>query len=158
MIYHRGMALTLPKDAFLALAAVAWSDGVFTADEGAALLRAARASGLDAAELAAVERSTKTSITIPEIETIRMTRADRVLTYALATWLARLDGVVTPEERDTLVLLGDRMGLPDGVRSRASGAAFAVASLPDGDRPDRYDFGALQERLAKTLGDDLSED
>ena len=152
------MSLTLPKDAFLALAAVGWSDGVFTAEEGAALLRAARGSGLAAEDLASVESAMKKSITIPEIETIRMTRADRVLTYALATWLARLDGVVTPEERDTLVLLGDRMGLPDGVRSRASAAAFEVASLPDGDRPDRYDFGALQARLAKTLGGDLSED
>jgi hypothetical protein len=152
------MAIHLPKDSFLALAAVAWSDGVFTPEEGEALLRAGRAAGLDAADLADVQRYTTTSITIPEVDTIRMSRGDRVLTYALATWLARLDGVVTPEERDTLALLGERLGIPDGVRSRASAAAFEVASLPEGDRPDRYDFDALKQRLATKLGDDLVED
>lgn len=152
------MAIHLPKDSFLALAAVAWSDGVFTEDEGAALIRAAKAAGLDDTELADVQRYTTKAITIPEVDTIRMSRADRVLTYALATWLARLDGVVTPEERDTLALLGERLGIPDGVRSRASGAAFEVASLPEGDRPDRYDFDALKQRLATKLGDDLVED
>ena len=90
------MSLTLPKDAFLALAAVAWSDGVFTPDEGAALLRAARTASLGGDDLAAVERSTTTAITIPEIETIRMTRADRVLTYALANERSADHGDLTP--------------------------------------------------------------
>lgn len=147
------MALNLPKDALLALAAIGWADGNLDKEEGMALLHAARDSGLTPEEIADVEAVTRKAITIPEVETIRLTRGDRVITYALATWLARLDGVVTPEERDTLVLLGDRLGLPDGVRTRASAAAFEVASLPEGDRPDRYDFEALRARIVAKLGD-----
>lgn len=147
------MPLSLPKDALLALAAVGWSDGNLDPDEGAALLRTAKEAGLDASEIADIERATKSKITIPEIMTITLSRKDRVVCYALATWLARLDGVVTAEERDSLVLLGDRLGLPDGVRSRASAAAFEVASMPAGDRPARYDFAALEARIIAKLGD-----
>jgi tellurite resistance protein len=147
------MSLDLPKDSFLAIAAIAWADGVFAPEEGQGLLRAARSAGLPADELAQIEGAVTKKITIPEIETIRMSRGDRVLTYALATWLARLDGVVSPEEKDSLKLLGDRLGLPDGIRTRASAAAFEVANLPAGDRPDRYDFEALKSRILAKLGD-----
>ncbi|MCC6646185.1 MAG: hypothetical protein IT374_11505 [Polyangiaceae bacterium] len=147
------MPLSLPKDALLALAAVGWSDGTLDPDEGRALLRTAKEAGLDAGELAEIEQATRAKLTIPEISTITLTRKDRVLCYALATWLARLDGVVTAEERASLVLLGDRLGLPDGVRTRASAAAFEVASQPAGDRPDRYDFAALEARILAKLGD-----
>ena len=145
------MALELPKDALLALCAVGWADDVLAPEEGVALLHAARDAGLGPDDIAEIERATKTKITIPEIETIRLSRGDRVITYALATWLARLDGVVTPEERDSLVLLGDRLGLPDGVRTRASAAAFEVAQADD--RPERYDFDALKARLIAKRGD-----
>ncbi len=147
------MALSLPKDALLALAAIGWSDGNLDPDEGRALLRTAKEAGLDAEELAEIERATREKLTIPEVSTVTLGRKERVLTYALATWLARLDGVVTTEERTSLTLLGDRLGLPDGVRTRASAAAFEVASLPAGDRPDRYDFAALEARILAKLGD-----
>lgn len=147
------MALSLPKDALLALAAVGWSDGHLDPAEGEALLRTAKEANFSPDEIADLERATKQKITIPEIMTVTLSRKDRVICYALATWLARLDGVVTAEERSSLVLLGDRLGLPDGVRSRASAAAFEVASLPAGDRPDRYDFAALEARIVAKLGD-----
>lgn len=147
------MAISLPKDALLALAAVGWSDGTLDPAEGEALLRTAKEAGLDADDVAEIERATRQQLTIPEITTVALSRKDRVLCYALATWLARLDGVVTTEERESLVLLGDRLGLPDGVRSRASAAAFEVAGLPAGDRPDRYDFAALEARILAKLGD-----
>ncbi|MCS6899343.1 MAG: hypothetical protein RMJ98_05580, partial [Myxococcales bacterium] len=82
-----------------------------------------------------------------------MSRRDRVLAYALAVWLIRLDGVVTTEEKVNLRTLGNTLELPDGVRSRISAAAFEVVSLPQGDRPERYDFQALQARLQAKLGD-----
>ncbi len=145
------MALSLPKDALLALAAVGWADGNLDRDEAAALLRVAREAGLTPAELLEIEAATKMPLAIADVTTVRLGRADRVLTYALGTWLARLDGVVTPEERDSLVLLGDRLGLPDGMRTRASAAAFEIAEASD--RPERYDFAALEARIRQKLGD-----
>ena len=147
------MALTLPKDSFLALAAIGWADGVLAPEEGIAFVRGAKEAGLSAAEVAEVESYTKKTITIPEVETIRMTRTDRVITYALATWLATLDGVVTDDEKAQLKLLGDRLGLPQGVRDRAEAASVEVTKLPAGARPDKYDFGALEGRLKAKLGD-----
>lgn len=145
------MALSLPKDALLALAAVGWADGNLDAEEAKALVRTAKESGLAPDELAEIEAATKQKLAIADVTTVLLTRKDRVLTYALATWLARLDGVVTPEERESLVQLGDRMGLPDGIRTRASAAAFEIAAA--GDRPDKYDFAALEGRIRQKLGD-----
>src|SRR4051794_15135658 len=130
--------MQLPRDAFIALAAVGWADGKLDADEGAALLRAASASGLGGKDLAAVEAAIRAPVQIADAETARLSRGQRVLTYALATWLTRLDGVVTAEEDESLQLLGSRLGLPTGVRAKAGAAATEVAALPAGDRPDRY--------------------
>jgi hypothetical protein len=152
LCYVSPMALDLPKDALLALAAVAWADGTLDKDEGDALLRVAREAGLAPDEIAELEEATRAPFPLAKLSTAQLSRGARVLVYALATWLARLDNVVTPEEKDSLVALGKTLELPDGIRTRASAAAFEVASLPAGDRPDRYDFQALKGRLAAKLG------
>lgn len=146
-------AMRLPKEAFLALAALGWADGELDENEGIALLRAARSSGIEGDDLAQIEAATRENTSLGALPISRMTRGDRVLTYALAVWLVRLDGVVTPEEKTSLRTLGNTLELPDGVRTRVSAAAFEVASLPEGDRPERYDFKALQGRLRAKLGD-----
>jgi hypothetical protein len=146
-------AMRLPKEAFLALAALGWADGELDENEGIALLRAARSSGIEGDDLAQIEAATRENTSLGALPISRMTRGDRTLTYALAVWLVRLDGVVTPEEKTSLRTLGNTLELPDGVRTRVSAAAFEVASLPEGDRPERYDFKALQGRLRAKLGD-----
>lgn len=146
-------AMRLPKEAFLALAALGWADGELDENEGIALLRAARSSGIEGDDLAQIEAATRENTSLGALPLSRMTRGDRTLTYALAVWLVRLDGVVTPEEKTSLRTLGNTLELPDGVRTRVSAAAFEVASLPEGDRPERYDFKALQGRLRAKLGD-----
>jgi uncharacterized membrane protein YebE (DUF533 family) len=145
--------MRLPKEAFLALAALGWADGELDENEGIALLRAARSSGIEGDDLAQIEAATRENTSLGALPISRMTRGDRTLTYALAVWLVRLDGVVTPEEKTSLRTLGNTLELPDGVRTRVSAAAFEVASLPEGDRPERYDFKALQGRLRAKLGD-----
>jgi uncharacterized membrane protein YebE (DUF533 family) len=145
--------MRLPKEAFLALAALGWADGQLDENEGVALLRAAREAGLSEGELEEIKGATEARVELGALPVSRMSRADRVLTYALAVWLIRLDGVVTTEEKMSLRTLGNTLELPDGVRSRISAAAFEVASLPQGDRPERYDFQALQGRLRAKLGD-----
>ena len=39
-----------------------------------------------------------------------MTTWERLVTYALASWLAQIDGVVSTEEHTTLIALGERLG------------------------------------------------
>jgi uncharacterized membrane protein YebE (DUF533 family) len=145
------MALTLPPQAFVALAAVAWADGRLTRSEATALVDAARKHGLTDEDLAAVTRSTTAPVAIDAFDPGAMSQWQRVVTYALASWLARLDGVQSTSESDVLRKLGDRLGVEEALRERAAGAAFDIAVLPEGGRPDRYDFERLLARLHEKM-------
>jgi uncharacterized membrane protein YebE (DUF533 family) len=145
------MTTKLPKQSFVALAAVGWADGSLRRSEATALVDAAQKLGLEGEDLAAVEQSTKAPVALDAFDPGIMTVWECVVTYALASWLARLDGVQSKSESVTLRLLGDRLGLDDGLRQRAAGAALDIAVLPEGGRPDRYDFAKLIARLRERL-------
>lgn len=141
----------LGKEAFLALAAIGWSDGSLDAEEAAGIVRAAREEGLAPADLAAVERATQQRVDLAAIDRGRLTPVERTFIYACAVWLARLDGHVEPEEKRALHALGDELGIPDGVRTHASAAALEVAQLPSGESAARYDFARLRARVEERL-------
>jgi uncharacterized membrane protein YebE (DUF533 family) len=145
------MTIKLPPQSFVALAAVGWADGSLRRSEVTALVDAARKLGLEGADLAAVELSTKSPVQIDAFDPGEMTSWERVVTYALATWIVRLDGVQSTTESDVLRRLGDRLHLEDGLRQRASSAALDISVLPEGGRPDRYDFAKLITRLHEKL-------
>jgi hypothetical protein len=145
------MALTLPKQAFLALAAVGWADGSFRKNEAASLLRAASACGVAGDDLAEIERSTKSEVSLDKFDATGLNEWERVLTYALASWLACLDGVQSTSESDALKKLGEHLTLETGVRQRAASAAFDIAVLPEGGRPEKYDFDKLAARLREKM-------
>jgi hypothetical protein len=145
------MAITLPTQTFVALAAVGWADGSLKRNEATALVDAAKKLGLTGSELVAVELSTKGTVALDAFDPGVMSRWERVLTYALASWLARLDGVESRDESAVLRRLGERLGLDEGTRQRAAGAAFDISVLPQGGKPDRYDFGKLAERLRERM-------
>jgi hypothetical protein len=145
------MAHTLPSQSFVALAAVGWADGRLTRAEAVALVEAAKKHGLAGDELAAVEASTKNKIALDAFDPGKMSVLDCVVTYALASWLARLDGVQSTSESEVLKKLGERLGLDDAIQQRAAGAAFDIAVLPEGGRPERYDFTKLIARLRERL-------
>ncbi|MBX3191724.1 MAG: hypothetical protein KF819_32325 [Labilithrix sp.] len=143
--------MKLPKEPFLALAAIGWADGSLQRIEAVGLLRAATESGVSGDELAEIERATKAKVTLEGLELGGMSTWDQVVTYALAAWFAQLDGVVSTSEHTTMVELGDKLGLADALRKRAAAAAFDIACLPEGGRPERYDFQKLAARLKERL-------
>ncbi|MFO0757885.1 MAG: hypothetical protein U0359_15420 [Byssovorax sp.] len=145
------MATTIPQQAFIALAAVAWADGSMRPTEAKALVHAATACGLEGADLAAVEEATKKSVSLDGFSAASLNAWERVLTYALASWLARLDGVISTDENETLARLGEALELDKPIRARASSAAFDISLLPEGGRPDKYDFPKLEARLREKL-------
>ena len=65
--------------------------------------------------------------------------------------IGRLNGVQSTTESDVLRRLGDRLHLDEGLRQRASSAALDISVLPEGGRPDRYDFAKLITRLHERL-------
>jgi hypothetical protein len=143
--------MELRKDSFLALAAIGWVDGSLQKVEAVGLLRAANEAGVTGDDLAAVENATKTKIGLETVDVSGMSQWDQVLTYALGAWLAQVDGVVSTSEHTTLVALGEKLGLPEGLRKRAASVANDIACLPDGGKPDRYDFVKLVARLKERM-------
>lgn len=142
----------LSKDVFLALASIAWADGRLDADEADAIVRAAVEAGLELEEIAAIEVATRDKLTLGPIERSALSREDRVFVYAIACWIARLDGRVTDDESEALRALAEKLGVPERPQAIAESLVRQVAGLPEGDRPARYDL----DRLRRLIGEKLS--
>jgi hypothetical protein len=73
-------------------------------------------------------------------------KEDRLFVYAVASWITRLDGEVTANESRA------RSWAPSpSERPRQHADAIAVAALPQGDRPSRFDIPRLRELIATRL-------
>lgn len=147
----RRMSLKLPKEAFVALASLGWVDSRMTAVERAGLARAAKECGLAGDDLAEVERALANETKLDGFVPGDMTPWQRALTYAIGCWFARLDGIVSTEEHASLADLAKRLDLDKAVTQRASVAAFEVSVLPEGGKPEKYDFQKLTEKLKERL-------
>jgi hypothetical protein len=142
---------TLPKESFLALVAIGWVDKQLQRVEVTGLMRAAKEAGLPAADVAEIEAATKKQMDLSALDLSSMGQWEQVLTYALAAWIAQVDGVVSTSESDMLVELGTKLGLAEPLRKRAAAAANDIACLPEGGRPDKYDFQKLMARLKERM-------
>jgi uncharacterized membrane protein YebE (DUF533 family) len=139
------------KDVFIALAAVAWADGQLDPDEADAIVRAAVDDGLSIEEITAIEAATKAPIDLGVIDRSGLSKEDRLFVYAVACWIARMDGKVTEAETDALSTLGERLGIPERPRVHAEALVREVADLPAGDRPAMYDLAMLRRLLGERL-------
>ncbi len=140
------MDLDIGRDTLIALAAVVWADGEMAPEEANGLRSAATQLGLPQADLGAVEAAITQRVTLDHVETIRMNRLTRLFTFAAAGWLVQLKGHVDAKETEALKLLGDRLGLSDVARERASRAASVIGSRDTG-----FDLVALRSRLSTSL-------
>jgi uncharacterized membrane protein YebE (DUF533 family) len=141
----------LGRDVYLALAAVGWSDGLLDPAEADAIVRTALEEGLELDEIHAIEEATKTPIELSVIDRLTMTKSDRLYVYAVASWITRLDGVISVEEEEALARIGDALGIPEGPRQRTDEVVAEVAGLPEGDRPDRFDLARLRATIDQRL-------
>lgn len=115
------------------------------------MLRAARDCGLSPSAVAEVEAAATSGADLTSIDLSELSGAERGLTYAMAMWLAKVDGVVNTEELNALRKLGEQLGLPDAKLRAAASAALDIACLPGGNRPDKFEFAALETRLSEKL-------
>ncbi len=118
----------LGKDVFLALATIAWADGVVAPAEAEALVRAARASGLAGDDLAAVEAALRERSALDVVGTLHLDDEEKLYVFCLAHWIAGVDGFVDDQEKVALTELGDRLGLSADDRARAAGTAALLES------------------------------
>ena len=148
--------MKLGKNVFLALAAIGMAEGGTSAIELEALLHAAAECGIGGADLAAIEEAARTSRgNFDAVKRLPLSPEERLFTYAIATWLVRVDGMVMPEEKMALAKLGDALKLADGDRTRASAASFKVAQLDPEKRPQRFDLEALGDAIKAALAESM---
>jgi len=140
----------LGRDVYIALAAVGWADGKLDSEEADAIVRMALEEGLDLAEIAEIEAATKEPLDIGVIDRKNLSKEDRLFVYAVASWITRLDGVVTERELESLRRLGDTLKLPERPRALVDGIAQDVANRSD-DRPARYDLVGLRRIISDRL-------
>lgn len=143
--------MKLPKQSFLALAAIGWVDGSLQKIEATGLLRAAKEAELSPEDFAEIEKASKAKITLDAVDVAGLSEWEQVLTYALAAWFAQVDGVVSTSEHTTMVAIGDKLGLEEGLRKRAAAAAYDIACLPEGGKPEKYEFQKLVARLKERM-------
>jgi len=135
----------LGRDVYLALAAVGWADGQLTTEAADAIVRTALQEGLSFEDVAAIEDATKTPIPVGEIDHMNMSKADRLYVYAVAAWIAELDGHISTKERKALAKLADSLGVPEAPRRHADAIVKEVAA--QADRPERFDLLTLRNTL-----------
>ena len=147
----------LGRDVYIALAAVGWADGQLDQEEADAIVRTALEEGLDIDEIAEIEAATKNPVDIGVIDRKNLSKEDRLFVYGVASWITRLDGVVTESEQIALGKLGDALRVPEKPRQLVDGIAQDVANLSD-DRPSRYDLLALRRIIAERLAASAKKD
>ena len=143
--------LRLPRDVFVALAAIAQADGHVDEDEADAIVRAAVEAGLSLDEITELETATRDAVDPAALDRLTLSRHERLFVYAVACWIARMDGKVTDAESLALAGLGERLGVPERARTQVEALAREVADLPEGDRPPRYDLAGLHRRIGERL-------
>jgi hypothetical protein len=99
-------------------------------------------------EIAEIEEATQKPVTLGALDKSGLSKDDRLFVYAIACWIARLDGKVTDGESGALAGLGEILEVPERRRAHAEKRAQEVAALPEGDRPARYDLARLRAVLA----------
>jgi len=143
--------MSLRKEGFLAVVAVARADGLVRAEEAKGLLGAAREVGLSEADQGEVKAALDAGLELESLDLSALSGAERALTYAFAMWLGKVDGVVNAEELKTLRKLGALLGLPEPKLKLAASAAFDISCLPGGNRPEKFEFSKLEARLREKL-------
>jgi tellurite resistance protein len=126
---------------FSALASVIGADGKVHPDELSELVRSAKSEGLSDAEIEAVQRSSHEPLAAASL-----TPTERRFVYAIAYWLARVDGEMSHEEDLILGSIGKQLELADGQRMAVEALVDEVAATHTA-----FDYERLRQAIGKRL-------
>jgi uncharacterized tellurite resistance protein B-like protein len=130
------------KSVFVALSSVIGADGKVHEAETSELLRAAEHEGLTKEDLQAVQAAS-----LSPLDPGTLDHDERLFVYAIAYWLARVDGEMTEAEDKVITGIGKQLELADGERMGAEGLVDEIAATAKS-----FDL----TRLRKTIGPRLS--
>lgn len=92
----------LPREVFLALLAVGWADGKLDDAERDAVFAAAEEARLSDDDLRALREAARTRVELDDLHVDRLRTVERAYVYAVARWIALVDGDLS--ERETAML------------------------------------------------------
>jgi len=139
----------LGLDVYITLAAVGWADGELTRAAADAILRAAAEEGLDIESLQKLEEAVQKPVDVGVVDRMKMSKSDRLYVYAVASWIATIDGEASVRTREALDQLGTALGVPKAPRDRADEIMREIAEQDA--RPERFDLRALRKTLDERL-------
>jgi uncharacterized membrane protein YebE (DUF533 family) len=136
-------------DVYVALAAVGWADGQLTREAADAILRTASEEGLDINALSKIEEAVQKPVDVGVVDRMNMSKSDRLYVYAVASWIAAIDGPPSDAAQDALAKLGVALGVPEAPRKHADEIMREVAA--EDTRPERFDLAVLRATLDDRL-------
>ncbi|MBI5513856.1 MAG: protein kinase [Deltaproteobacteria bacterium] len=143
-----GPGRTLPAEVFQLLLAVAWADGTLDPQERDAVLRAASLAGLSPAAMEALEASAQSPVELGDVPLASLGVGERFYVYAMARWIAALNGTVTDREEAMLHVLAFALGLSGKGRAAMDEAVKDLLASPEAQRPSQFDLVGLQHAIA----------
>ncbi len=102
----------LPIAVFLVLLAVGWADGNLDDAERDAVLTAAEVEGLDEDDLDELRAAASERVELDSIDVSRLRAYARQYAFAIARWIALLDGELSEREAAALRILGFVLRMP----------------------------------------------
>ncbi len=105
------MPVTLHHDVFRALFAIGWIDGELRESEAHLILQAADAEDFNDEDKEAVRACATNPVDFGEVDASALDPDARLYVYALSSWIAHIDGRVSPNERAALHAVATLIGV-----------------------------------------------
>ena len=115
------------------------------------IVQTALREGLEFDEVKEIEKAVAEPTDIGELDKRALSKEDRLFVYAVASWMTRLDKIVTDEETAELAKLATALKIPEKPREHADFIAQEIAQLPRGDRPHKFDLRQLRTVITERL-------
>jgi tellurite resistance protein len=135
---------------FQTLLAIGWLDGELVEAERDAVLEAAVEAGLSESELQKLRTLAQSPVTFADMRFEHLEGAQRLLIYAVASWVAQADETISGEERAALHAMATLLTVTGAGRKAMDDLVAEVRARPDA--PARLDIATLTERIAQRMG------
>jgi len=140
---------SLPREVFLALLAVGWADGRLDDAERDAVFAAAEEARLEESELRSLREAARSRVELDELHVDRLRTGERAYVYAVARWIALVDGELSEREVAMLRVLAFALQMNSNTQATIEAMVAEVLSDPTvaGDR--RAVLTALRRAVGK---------
>jgi uncharacterized membrane protein YebE (DUF533 family) len=132
---------------------MAWADGRLDDREKDGVRGAAKVLNLPADYRARLEQQLEAPGKLDDLHLLKLTTRERAFAFVAAAWMAQVDEVLDPKEKDLLSRLGDKLQFTPEQQQTYSNMATSLQPLPSGVAS----WSDQITRLFKTIPAELEE-